>query len=180
MKEKNKSNEKIVLGSIFKTNRLLLNHKDLESYYACKFDFSKKVKPISNLKTMLLKRKGLYRMITSSIAMSQFKKKENNKSLPKLFLPLTKETFNHPKFRIFKLQNLRNKDFLYSKSFCLSEYSGKNKKKKVQILKNSACTKYLSDLAKNQFIFNKFVRILMKKGKLSISEKTLKRCSEII
>jgi len=178
MKEKNKSNKKIVLGSIFKTKRLLLNHKDLESYYT--FNFSNKVKPISNLKTMLLKRKGLYRMIHSSIAMIQFKNKEKETKLPKLFLPLTTETFNHPKFRIFKLQNLKNKNYLYSKSFCLSNYSGKNKKKKVQILKDSACTKYLTDLSKKQFIYHKFVRTLMKKGKLSISEKSLKRCCEII
>lgn len=176
MKEKNRSNKKIILGSFFKKKRLLLNNKDLKSYYAC--NFSNKVKPVPFLNSLILKKKGLYRIISSSIIMSKFKEKQ--KELPKIFLPLTRETFNQPKFRISKLQSLKNKDYLYSRSFCLSKYSGKNKKRKVQVLKNLSSSKYLSDLAKNQFIFNKFVRILMKKGKLSISEKSLKVCCDII
>jgi len=165
--------KKIVLGKIFNNKQLLVNHNDLQSFYLHLVSSNDIDKNLS----LILKKKGLYRIIKSSIFFDRLND-WTVESLPKFYLPFKGDIFGNPKFRRAKLVKSKSKEFSKNKFFVLGPFSKKKRKRKF--FSEYIFSKYLKNYEEDHNLFNRFVRILMKKGKLSTYSKSIEKCCQLI
>ena len=165
--------KKIVLGKIFNNKQLLVNHNDLQSFYLHLLSSSQRDKNLS----LILKKKGLYRVIKSSIFFNRLSD-WTVKSLPKFHSPLKGDIFGNPKFRRENLIKFKSKEFSKNKFFILGPFSKKKRKRKL--FSQYLFSKYLKNYEEDHSLFNRFIRILMKKGKLNTYSRSIEKCCQFI